>query len=247
MDTLAEKMGESAFDLYRTKVEAFIKDTKSKYVKQRTSREIFKKQNETWFAKVIIDHNPSKQSKKKEYKEGNGRTVSRRSKAIREKYTLEELSEALEASYRQIGSKRAANIVRDLRRSRSAAGEKIRKKQRKSRARPLKPLSPQCAIAMKKEANLTKSQYNAVKRHLGKILPCYPLLLEKQKELSQEGALGENQSNEQQENQSTETDNEGSEEVEEVDGEITSEDEDNDEEEEDMETSDDEEEILAED
>lgn len=101
----------------------------------------------------------------------NCRTKESRTKFIRENFSIADLSAALEVAYVKSGHRSAGRIVRNVHQNPKGAGKyKVGIRNRK---RYHKRISPEAALAMLVESNLSKNDYFNLKRYMRRVLPNY--------------------------------------------------------------------------
>lgn len=104
-----------------------------------------------------------------------------RTQSIRDQYSIKELSAALEVSYIKAGNKAAGKLVRKIQLNPKGAG-KYRVFVR-TRRKSINRVTPVAALTMFVEANLSKTDYNSIKRCGRKVFPNYNIILEEKEKV----------------------------------------------------------------
>lgn len=115
----------------------------------------------------------SKGRPSKEFSECSERSKRRKTMDIRKNVPFDQLTYAAEMSNRAVGNKDAAKLLHDIQKSPSRAS-KVRKAV--DQQTTTKKHSPEEALRIFIEANLTKAQYEVIQRANKDVYPCYTLL-----------------------------------------------------------------------
>ncbi|KAJ8937088.1 hypothetical protein NQ314_012031 [Rhamnusium bicolor] len=164
---------DSLLQEYRHKISHF----KSRWAAGRNSEALFVKRNEQWLNNtislpvmtVVRSGRPPKP-----FQESSECSKRRKTKELRENVPVSELTFATQMSLRASGSADASKILKDITNSPTRA-----KKYRKAANQPIpktRQLTPQEALSMFIEADLTRSQYETIRRFDKDRFPCYSLL-----------------------------------------------------------------------
>lgn len=145
----------------------------------KSTQSLFLTKHHDWLQQTIelpcalLAKSPGRPSK--EFGECSERSKRRKTMDIRQNVPLDQLTFAAEMSNRAAGNNDAAKLIHDIQKSPTRAS-KYRKIVFKQRTSTYKH-SPEEALRIFVEANLTRAQYEIIQRANKEVYPCYALLL----------------------------------------------------------------------
>lgn len=183
LDHMEQRMGARFDGAVKVALENFVHKLKVKYAKQRTNWESFRVANADWLSGKVSFRVCSEGGRPVgDISNSSVRTKIKRTENLRAQYSIGELAAALEIAYRKIGNYKASSIVGNIGRNPDSA--KLYSKgfvQRDLQVGRCKQISGKDALAMVVEANLSRSQYDIIKRNLKKALPNYKVVAREKK------------------------------------------------------------------
>lgn len=160
---------------------------KSRWTKAHNKEDVFLKYNESWlngtFAIPVADSPLNRSGRpEKSFEELSERSKRRKTEAIRSNFDKEIIMHAAQVELRKSGKRDASNVLKEITASPTRATNYKRAYFRtKSSKDKTSPFTVQEAIQMFTDADLTREQYEIIRRTNKKFFPCYSLLQKEKK------------------------------------------------------------------
>lgn len=166
----------------------FRSEVKSRWAKAHYKENVFLKYNESWlegtFAIPVANYSPALRSGRpsKSFGELSERSKRRKTEDIRSNFDEDLIVHAAQVELRKTGKRDASNVLKEIVSSPTRATRY--KKAYYSSKDKVCPLTAQEALQMFIDADLTREQYEIIRRTNTKFFPCYSLLQKEKKMLS---------------------------------------------------------------
>lgn len=175
--TMLEEVGDSEF--IRVTLRNFLSKLEILAKKYKKSLEMVLERETNWCG-FTYDFTPNEPSQSKPLGRPpalqSGRAQERTRKELRSSFSIEDLASSLATALTLAGHRKAARMIKEV-----ALNPEVCHDYFDGKILPKERIFETTALAMFAEADLSKSQYNIVKRYVGKSLPNYNLILAEKK------------------------------------------------------------------
>lgn len=183
----SEGLTDAEIDILKSDFAHFKSEVKRRWTKAHYKEDQFLNNNQSWlegtFAIPVADHTVNRPGRpSKPFEELAERSKRRKTKDLRSCFDEDIIVHAAQVELRKTGKRDASNVLKDIMKSPTRAS-KYKKAYycTKSPKDKIIRLTPHQATQMFVDADLTRSQYNIVRRMTKNILPCYSLLQKEKK------------------------------------------------------------------
>lgn len=158
----------------------FKSSIKVKWSKAHRKEDVFKKTNKVWLDgtfELPSDRQCRPGRPSKPFSELSERSKRRKTEQVRTTVDDEVIIHAAQTTLRERGKRDASQILKNITNSPTRAGKYKKAFEPKYCQQEIRPLTPQEALAMFVEADLTKRQYEVIRSRNKALYPCYNLVI----------------------------------------------------------------------